>query len=67
MDDALFVDEVHAVDDLQHVFDHFPLRQLKVLVNDPLEELTARNPSEPKHHGHEGGVSLQLRTTTNQN
>lgn len=46
VDDALLVDEVDAVDDLQHVFDHLPLCQLKVLVDDPLKQLTARDPAD---------------------
>lgn len=49
MHDALLVDEVHPVDDLQHVFDHLSLRQLKVLVDDPLEELAARDPTGQTH------------------
>lgn len=49
MDDALLVDEVDSVDDLQHVYDHLPLRQLKVLVDDPLEQLAARDPTDTTH------------------
>lgn len=49
MHDALLVDEVDPVDDLQHVFDHLSLRQLKVLVDDPLEELATRDPTGQTH------------------
>lgn len=48
--DALLVDEAHAVDDLQHVLDHLPLRQLKVLINDPLKQLAARDPAHTHTH-----------------
>lgn len=46
MDDALFVDEADTVDDLQHVFDHFSLSQLKVLVDDTFKQLAARDPAQ---------------------
>lgn len=46
MHDALFVDEVDPINDLQHVFDHLSLRQLKVFINDPLKQLPAWDPVE---------------------
>lgn len=48
MHDALFVDEVDPVDNLQHVFDHLSLRQLKVFVDDPLKQLPPRDPADRK-------------------
>lgn len=50
VDDALFVDEVDSVDDLQHVFDHFPFCQLEVLVDDPLKELATWDPAQQKQN-----------------
>ncbi len=49
VDDALFVDEADAIDDLQHVFDHLPFCQLKVLVDDPLKQLATWDPAQQKH------------------
>ena len=43
VDDALLVDVLHPLRYLPHVLDAFPLRQLKVLVNDALEQLTPRH------------------------
>lgn len=40
MHDALLVDVLHPFRDLPHVFDTLSLRQLEVLVNDALEQLT---------------------------
>lgn len=45
MDDALFVDEVDSVNDLQHIFNHLPLSQLEVLVDDSLKQLAAWDPA----------------------
>lgn len=39
VDDALLVDVLHPLRDLPHVLDALALRQLKVLVNDALEQL----------------------------
>lgn len=43
VDDALLVDVLHALGDLPHVLDALPLRQLEVLVDDALEQLTPRH------------------------
>lgn len=40
VDDALLVDVLHPLRDLLHVLDALSLRQLEVLVNDALEQLT---------------------------
>lgn len=40
MHNALLVDVLHPFRNLPHVLDALPLRQLEVLVNDALEQLT---------------------------
>ena len=44
VDDALAVDVAHPVHDLEQILDHLSLRQLKVLIDDPLKQLPARDP-----------------------
>ena len=43
VDDALAVDVAHPIDDLEQVLNHFSLCQLKVLIDDPLKQLPARD------------------------
>lgn len=50
VDDALLVDVLHPLRDLPHVLDALSLRQLKVLVDDALKQLTPRHAA-----GMEGG------------
>ena len=52
VDDALLVDVLHPLRDLLHVLDALPLRQLKVLINDALEQLAP---------GHAAGTEQALR------
>lgn len=52
MDNALLVDVLHPLRDLPHVLDALPLSQLKVLIDDALEELTP---------GHAAGTEGVLR------
>lgn len=46
VDDAFLMDEIYSIHNLKHVFDHLSLRQLKVLVYDPLKQLPSRDPEE---------------------
>lgn len=45
MDNALLVDELDPINDLQHVLDDFSLGQLEILVDDSLKQLAARDPA----------------------
>ena len=44
VDNALAVDVAHPVHDLEQVLNHLSLRQLKVLIDDPLKQLPTRDP-----------------------
>lgn len=46
VDNAFLMDEIYSIHNLKHVFDHLSLRQLKVLVYDPLKQLPSRYPEE---------------------
>lgn len=49
VDDAFLMDEIDPVHNLKHIFDHLSLRQLKVLIYDPLKQFPSRDPSEYIH------------------
>lgn len=43
MDNALLVDKLNSINDLQHVLNHLSFSQLEILINDSLKQLAARN------------------------
>lgn len=46
VNDAFLVDEIDAVYNLQHVFNHLSLRQLEILVDNALKQLSSRDPAQ---------------------
>lgn len=44
MHNALFVDELNAVNNLEHILNDLTFRQLKIFINDSLKQLTTRDP-----------------------
>lgn len=60
MHDALLVDELDPINDLEHVLNNLALGQLKILVNDSLKQLAARDPAANRravsHHQSAKGV-----------
>lgn len=42
---ALFVDELNTIDNLQHILNDFTFGQLKIFINNSLKQLTARDPA----------------------